>query len=53
MSPSIWAMKNGYFQCIGCKGFDKQENALWLHSKRYNTVMSYCTIECRDEEVKA
>ena len=52
-SVSEWAMVNGYIQCTGCKGFDKQENALWLHSKKYNTVMSYCTIECRDDEVIA
>ena len=48
-----WAQKNGYIQCTGCNGFGKHEDALWLHSKKYNTVMSYCTIECRDDEVIA
>jgi len=45
MSVNI-LVKNNLLQCMGCKGYDKSENMIWLHHHYWGNTFPFCTKEC-------
>tara|TARA_B100000424_G_C22590238_1_gene330879 strand:- start:58 stop:267 length:210 start_codon:yes stop_codon:yes gene_type:complete len=39
-----WAVRNGYIQCAGCKGYGKEHQ--WIYNRGYSTAFPYCSTEC-------
>jgi endogenous inhibitor of DNA gyrase (YacG/DUF329 family) len=48
MTINEWMTVNDLFQCAGCKGYDKNEYAMWHRSNHYGTLMPYCTEQCKE-----